>query len=310
MFAVGSNSIMTPYSFYQYTTASGFMDTSTMMTVVQSSILSTIQAINIPIVSTISLTKWVSTDTTGAAVLQTDYPFYYDGIFQNTISTIPSSIQETYTSTLLSTVFGSPVVFYPSSTPIYPNPFISSYTTHFQSTIPYFISTSVSFGPIVSTGVLAASYPFDFVSTYTGTSARYPLCIQTSNVWLGPTMSHYITSGDYNVQISFQYSLSLNNTNPNPYSWVTTTGYFGTGQGLTGQTCRTRVAHTNTYSQVTNTFVYTPEPNGQQTLIGANMSNFTVNICLSTMNTANTNVPEFDLFVPGTNNFTISLFPI
>jgi hypothetical protein len=308
MFAVGSNSVMTPYSFYEYTTASGFMDTSTILTVVQSSILNTIQARNIPIISTIPFTKWVSTDTTGAVVLTTTYPFYYDSVFQNTISTIPSSIQVSYTSTLLSTIYPRPVSLYPSSIPIYPNSFLSSYTTSFLSTIPYFISTSASFGPIVSTGVLAASYPFDFISSYSGTSATYPLCIQSSNLWLDPTLSQYINSGSYNVQITFQYSLWLSSPTSS-YSWVNTTGYFGMGQGLTGQTCTTRVGD-RTYSQITNTFLYTPEPNGQQTLIGANTSNFTISVCISTINTLNTTAPSFDIYIPGTNNFTITLIPI
>jgi len=303
MFAVGKNSLLSPYSFYDYTNASGFMDTSTMQTVLQSSIVSTIRDTPKTFVSTIPYTKWVSSTT-----VQTN-PLYYTSTFQLTTSTIPVSVQATYRSTFVSTIYPPPTVLYPSSTPVYPNPFLSTIPYLFQSTIPYFVSTSRSFGPIVSTGVLAASYPFDFVSSYSGTSVQYPYCIQTSNVWLGDTMSQYINSKQYNVFVNCQYSLWLS-TSTTPYSWIDTTGYFGTGNGIVGQTCRSRVGD-STYTQITNTFMYNPEPLGYQTQIGPNTSNFSLSICIrSTIQTTSSNIPSFDIFIPGNNNFTITLVPI
>jgi hypothetical protein len=303
MFAVGKNSLLSPYSFYEYTNASGFMDTSTMQTVLHSSMLSTINGTPRTFVSTIPYTRWISSTT-----IET-HPFYYDSTFQVTSSTIPVSIQETYGSTFVSTIYPPPIILYPSSTPVYPNSFLSTIPYLFQSTIPYFVSTSMSFGSIVSTGVLANSYPFDFISSYSGTSVEYPYCIQTSNVWLGDTMSQYINSKKYNVFVDCQYSIWLS-TSTTPYSWIDTTGYFGTGNGLIGQTCRTRVGDT-TYSQIKNTFMYNPEPVGHQTQIGPNTSNFSLSICIgSTIQTTSSNIPSFDIFVPGSNNFTITLVPI
>lgn len=300
MFAVGSNSFMAPYSFYDYTTASGFMDTSTLQTVIQSSIVSSIQGNLKTHVSTIPYTQWVSSTT-----VQTK-PFYYSSTFQVTASTIVSSIQQTFPSTVLSTIYAPPRIFYPSGSPIYPNPFVSTYTYLFQSTIPSFVSTSVSFGPIVSTGVLAASYPFDFITTSSDNS--YPILIRTPNVWLGDTVSQWVNSKQYTISVNCQYSLLLSSSTTS-YTWVSTTAYLGNAIGslnqigLTGPTATTRVGD-RTYTQITNTFSFSDSS------IGLNTSNFFLGIVLqSSITETSSNAPTYDLFIPGNTNFTFTCVP-
>jgi hypothetical protein len=310
MFAVGSNSFVTPYSFYDYTNACGFKDTSTITTQILSTTTNMIHNANQTFISTIPLTKWVSTDVTGTInVLTRTSPFYYASTFQKTVSTIPVAVTNTYTSTLISTIYAPPIQLYPNSTPIYPNAFQSTCFFEFQSTIPYFVSTSTSFGPYTSTGVLAASYPFDFVSSYSGLVESYPMNIYTDSVWLGESMSQMINSKQYNVFINYQYSLWLSSSTTS-YTWVSTVGYFGSGPGLTGQTSVTRVGD-RTYTQITNTCMYVPEPIGQQTQIGANTKSFSLLVSLrkSIFETAISG-PSYDLYVPGKNNFTITLVPI
>jgi hypothetical protein len=307
MFAVGSNSLMTPYTFYDYTTASGFMDTSTMNTVIQSSIQSTIQGTPKTIISTIPYTQWSNSGTV------TTYPFYYASTFQVTTSTILSPIQQTFTSTVTSNIYGPPVTLYPSSTPIYPNPFISTYTYTFQSTIPSFISTSVSFGTIVSTGALAVSYTFDFISTSYTEPTTYPSVTQTPNVWLGDGLSKLIQSKQYNVLVDCQYSLELNSETTSN-AWVDTIGNLGnvvgspSQSGLIGQKVTTRVG-TGTYTQLTNSFLFKPDTTNQT--IGINASNFfiSINVRRSASETGIV-APDYDIYIPGSNNFRFTLIPI
>lgn len=310
MFAVGSNSFVTPYSFYEYTNACGFKDTSTITTQILSTTANMIHDARQTIVSTIPFTKWVSTDVTGTSiVLSQTSPFYYASTFNKTVSTIPVAVTNTYTSTLISTIYAPPVQMYPNSTPIYPNVFQSSCLFEFQSTIPYFVSTSTSFGPYTSTGVLAASYPFDFVSSYSITQNRYPNTIRTDSLWLGDTLSQMINSKQYNVFMNYQYNIWLSSSTTS-CTWVSTIGYFGTGPGLTGQTSVTRVGD-RTYTQVTNTCMYIPEPDGQQTQIGANTKSFSLVYSFqSTITETSIYSPACDLYIPGKNNFTITLVPI
>jgi len=278
-----------------------------MTTTIQSSIQSAIQTIPKTIISTIPYTYWINSGTT------TTYPFYYASTFQVTSSTIQSPIQETFTSTFQSNIFAPPVVLYPSSTPIYPNPVLSTYIYTFQSTIPSFLSTSTSFGTIVSTGVLAASYPFDFTSTCYVSAESYPAVIPTPNVWLGDTLSQLIQSKQYSIAVNCQYSLRLDSETTR-YAFVDTVGYLGNvvgslnNSGLTGQRVTTRVG-VGTYTQITNTFIFTPDQENQ--IIGINAANFFLSIVLNRSPTETSlDAPDYDIYIPGNNNFTFTLIPI
>jgi hypothetical protein len=311
MFAVGSNSFVTPYSFYDYTNACGFKDTSTITTQILSTTATMIYDTRQTLVSTIPLTKWISTNADGTLnVLTRTSPFYYASTFEKTISTIPVAVTNTYISSFISTIYPPAVQLYPNSTPVYPNVFYSTFLFEYQSTIPFFVSTSTSFGPYTSTGVLATSYPFDFISSYSGESERpYPNTIRTDSLWLGDTLSQMINSKQYNVFMNYQYNLWLSSSTTS-CTWVSTIGYFGTGPGLSGQTSVTRVGD-RTYTQVTNTCMYVPEPDGQQTQIGVNTKSFSLVYSFhSTISETSVYSPAYDLYIPGKNNFTITLVPI
>jgi len=279
MFAVGSDKYMKPYSFYDYTNASGFVDTSTLTTIFNSAITSSINFIGKTYVSTIPYTKWISTNTVGTNVLETTYPFTY-------ISSFPCTF-----STFLSSIPGTP-----------PN------------NVSTFRSTSVNFGNIPSS-LYAQSYPFNFTSTYLNMAQTIPdrsMTIRTSNLWIGEEFSNLIHSRKYNVFVENKYSLWVSTVTERPITWISTNAVIGPGNGVIGRTAVTRIPNSN-YVEVNNTFMFKPQSlitNPRE--IGLNSSNFTMNIYLqSTIIYIFSNMkPAYDIFIPGENNFTFTLVPI
>lgn len=143
-------------------------------------------------------------------------------------------------------------------------------------------------------------------------SLTYQFGIVTPNVALGPAMSALINSRLYNVFVDCQYSLRLA-TPTDASTWVSTVACFGPSPRPTDQFGRTTTARVsnNNYTQLRNTFMFQPQGTGQQYQIPANSSNFHLEIyCRSTIQSSGTTGPEFDVFVPGDNNFTFTLSPV
>ena len=279
MFAVGTSSFLDEFTFYQYTTSSGFVDTSTLSSAIINVLNSSLISIGKIFVSTIPYTNYTDTTSTGTYI-QT-YPFDYPSTFNRTVSTFPST-------------FGPP-----------------------PGTVSTFVSTG-AFGPFTSS-VAATPSPYNFTSTYTGGSAQYPLQISTPKLWLGTSMQALLDAqiqnvpGQYNVFVEFQYSLYLSSA-ATSYSWVSTTGTFGNttlDDGNIGRTVTTRVGMSN-YSHIREELSFAGQPNtGGDREIGFFASNFTITLNLqSSFGTASALAPAFDIYIPGENNFTFTLVPV
>jgi hypothetical protein len=192
-------------------------------------------------------------------------------------------------------------------------------TSTLSVSIMSFISTAI---PSTTTGIentLGKIYQStfdtaDFTSTYNTSTEAYPLKILTPYVSLGSSFQGLIDSKLYNVFVDTQYSLYLSSSYTSS-TWVSTTGLFNStvpfsNLGLYGRTVTTRQGN-NTYQQIYNKLSYIPQPNGQETQISPSASNFGLNIFLqSTVNTISSLAPAFDLYIPGQNNYTITLVPI
>ena len=279
MFAVGSDKYMNPYSFYQYTNASGFVDTSTLTTIFNSAITSSINFIGKSYMSTIPYTKWISTNTVGTNVFETTYPFTYTSSFPCTFSTFISSIP------------GTP-----------PN------------NVSTFQSTSANFGYIPSS-LYAQSYPFNFTSSLTTlirSTLDTSMTIQTSNLWIGEDFSNLINTRQYNVFVENKYSLWVSTVTARPVTWISTNAFVGTGFNVIGRTAVTRIPN-STYVEVNNNFMFKPETLATTPReMAINSSNFTLNIYLQStiLYGVSTITPAYDIFIPGENNFTFTLVPV
>jgi len=280
MFAVGPSSFMTPYSFYEYTNASGFLDTSTLTSIYTSSlIVSTVNASGRVFMSTIPYTYWVSTG------IQTTYPFAYTSSFPCTFSTFLST--------------------FPGRTPP---------VSTLQSTSKFLNGPYPSTFGYITSSLTATSVPYDFKSTYTtmATTLDSNYRITSPNLWLGEGLSGLINSKKYDVFVQYQYSLWLSTpTVSPPFTWISTTGFLGTGAGIVGRTASTRVQNSQ-YTEVTTILAYKPESSAYQFEMGIPLSNFTTTIRLQStiINTTSSITPAFDIFIPGQNNFTFTLVPV
>jgi hypothetical protein len=279
MFAVGTSSFLDAFTFYQYTTSSGFVDTSTLSSAIINVLNSSLISIGKIFVSTIPYTNYIDTTSTGNYI-QT-YPFDYPSTFNRTVSTFPST-------------FGPP-----------------------PGTVSTFVSTG-TFGPFTSS-VAATPSLYNFTSTYSNGIAQYPLQITTPKLWLGTNMQGLLDAqiqnvpGQYNAFVEFQYSLYLSSPYT-AYSWVSTTGTFGdttTLEGNIGRTVTTRVGMSN-YSHIREKLSFAAESaNVQDRDIGFNASNFTLTLdILSSIGTTNSLAPAFEIYIPGENNFTFTLVPV
>jgi hypothetical protein len=285
MFAVGPSSFMQPYSFYQYTSTSGFVDTSTLTTILNSSLTSTTNFIGKIYMSTIPYTAWIDTAST-ASYIQT-YPFIYPSTFPCTFSTFLSTI------------------------PTIP-PFIST----MQSTS----ITSNGFGPYRSS-LYASNFPFNFTSSFSGSNFDLPISILSSNLYLGPGLQAAINSKQYNVFVDYHYSIYTNFASTSISTmFMSTIGLFGqSNTNNSGRTSSTRIG-TNQCMDVINHFAYKPQTiNDTPKELGQNASNYSLAMIIQAMNTPSmistystisTLTSEFDIFIPGQNNFTFTLIPV
>lgn len=320
MFAVGECAFLKPYDFYTYQSTYGFTDTSTLSNALTSTntqalqsttsgLMSSIQENRRQIVSTIPLTRWISANITQ------NFPFSFMSTVPNLTSTIPSSIISTIPYTLISTgLFGFVTSnLYPtcapyslfSTVPVVVSSFAANLASSIQSN---FQSTMI--GPY-SIPFEARSEIYNFTSTIS--SSTYPLQVQFDTVWLGKSMQDLIDSGQYNIFVDCQYTLSVS-TNQDQYTWVSSMGAFGLGQVFFGNTYkgRTTVSRIGNFQtmEIHTKQMFIPEGNIKTQLAPFN-SNYYMNTRLlsSIYNTGTGNIWT-DIFVPGDNNFTFTLVPI
>jgi hypothetical protein len=192
-------------------------------------------------------------------------------------------------------------------------------TSTFSVSITSFISTQLTSTTVGIENALGKIYQStfpaaDFTSSYNTFTQTYPLEIKTPYIPVGSAFQTLIDSKQYNVFVESQYTLYMSS----PYTsstWVSTVGMFNQdyfyGQlGVFGRTNTTRVSN-GAYQQIYNKMMFKPEPNGQETQIPLGASNFSLYLFLqSTMNTVSTVAPAFDLYIPGENNYTMTLVPI
>jgi len=136
--------------------------------------------------------------------------------------------------------------------------------------------------------------------------------ITTPNIWLGQGLSDLINSKKYNVFVQYQYSLWVSTVRATPpITWISTTGFLGTGGGIVGRTASTRIPNSQ-FTTITNNLSYKPQTAFSQTEMGIPLSNFTmtVNLQSTLINLTSSITPAFDIFVPGQNNFTFTLVPV
>lgn len=321
MFAVGDCAFLKPYTFYEYQSSVGFVDTSTLSNVLTStttanlnsttaSLMSSIDYNRRQIVSTIPLTRWFSSGT-----IQTS-PFNHDSTILNyqfsTFSTIQSSITYQFTSSGLFGYITSNV--YPSCSPYslfstipvlastFTSTTVSSITSNFVSTLPSVVSS-----------VVVPSEIFDFRSTIS-TSNYADLQIVFSNVWLG-NLSTTIGSGNYNVFVDYQYSIYVS-TNFDSMTWVSTLGRFsypGTQSntdGYRGVNTATRVGNLQ-YSEIHVKQMFTSNNTNSMLVnsLGGNSNFYPTVLLQSSIHATGTGEIFVDIFSPGANNYTFTLVP-
>jgi hypothetical protein len=322
MFAVGECAFMKPYTFYEYQSSVGFIDTSTLSNLLTSTtaanlnsttvgLMSSIDYNRRQIVSTIPLTRWVSSGT-----IQT-FPFNHESTILNynfsTFSTIQSSITFQFTSSglfgyITSNIYPSCAPYSLFSTiPILASTFtsttVSSITSNFVSTLPSVVST-----------IVVPSETFDFRSTIQ-TSNYSDLQIVFSNVWLTPEIRTFVESGRYDVFVDYQYSIYVS-TNLDSMTWVSTLGRFGYPTTVTnpgdyrGVNTATRIGNLQ-YSEIHVKQMFSPEPTGV-TIInaeGTNTNFYPTVLLQSSIHATGTGEIFVDIFSPGANNYTFTLVP-
>jgi hypothetical protein len=334
MFAVGPCAFLQPYTFYQYQSSLGFTDTSTMSVSLTSFVCTSLMSTTISlqssiylnrrqIVSTIPLTKWISTNSAGGIAETTDYPFFYASTFKETNinfqSTYFSSISSFFQSTGLFGFINSNI--YPtcspyslfSSIPILNSTFFSTigstFLYGFTSTIPSTLVSSVAARPEI--------FDFSLTSSFTSQSIfRSDFPIRFPNFWLGQGLQSLIDTRTYDVIVDMQYSLFVSTNNiSSPFSvtnyvWVSSVGIFdntplGSLGQYTGVTSRTRAGNCN-FMEVYNKQVFHPTKTGIKEL-AFNNSNY--GILFNAIPTRSTTEVFVDVYMPGTDNMTITLVP-
>ena len=169
------------------------------------------------------------------------------------------------------------------------------------------LSTSINYiGKIFVSTIPMAQ---DFVSTYTGNISTTASKIITPTISLGSGLSDIINAGTHSVNVNLQYSL-YTTASTNTFTWVSTLGVFNHLEdpaivGLyanKGVAFTTRVGNSQ-YSHINTTLAFQQHPVGYRTQIPTNTSNFHFEICFN-------NTPNYDVFIQGQNNITLTLLPL
>lgn len=322
MFAVGDCTFLNPYTFYQYQSSVGAIDTSTLSNVLTSTananlisttsgLMSSIDYNRRQIVSTIPLMRWISSGTI------TTYPFTHLSTIQpynwSTMSTIQSTIPYQFTSSGLFGFITSNV--YPSCAPYSLFSTIPILVSTFGSTLVSSISSNyVSTLPSVISSVVVPSEIFDFKSTIRATNYA-DLKIVFSNVWLTPELTAVVESGRYDVFVDYQYSMYIS-TNLDSMTWVSTLGRFSypysltNPNGYTGVNTVTRAGNLQ-YSEIHVKQMFSPLPSNVTILTsaGANSNFYPTVLLQSSIHATGSGEIFVDIFSPGANNYTFTLVP-
>lgn len=321
MFAVGDCTFLNPYTFYQYQSSVGAIDTSTLSNVLTSTananlisttsgLMSSIDYNRRQIVSTIPLMRWISSGT-----IET-YPFTHLSTIapynSNAMSTIQSTIPYQFTSSGLFGFITSNL--YPSCAPYSLFSTIPVLASTFNSTLVSSISSNfVSTLSSLISSVVVPNQIFNFTSTFS-TSTYADLTILSSNVWLGQEMRDLIGTRNYNVFVDYQYSIYVS-TNRDPVTWVSTFGRFSYPITYTQSNSYT-IINTNTrvgdrqYSEVHVRQMFVPDSNAPIPISdGANSNFYATTRLLSSISAAGPGEIFVDIFSPGANNYTFTLVP-
>jgi hypothetical protein len=170
------------------------------------------------------------------------------------------------------------------------------------------LTSNINFIGKIYTSSIEYPQNVDFMST--GFNNAYSGKILTPIIPLGEKLSHLINSHRFNVHVDFQYSLYLSTPTSN-FTWINTLGSLNTLDdpillfGNKGSSNITRVGN-NTYTTLNTSLVFSPTV----TQMPANISNFQLQINLnSTINAISPLSPYFDIYIPGSINFKITLTP-
>ncbi len=176
----------------------------------------------------------------------------------------------------------------------------------FMSTIPYtkWVSSGNTYQYPVPGGIAET---YDFTSTFTSITTP-PLTIFTPQIWLGEGMTRLINSKQYNVFVDCQYSLEVRDASADAYKYISTLGKFTNSFNTPskGRVQTTRLGN-NQYMDIHSKLMFAPEddPVGQ---IVSQASSFTMEIRIPGTPTIG-DFSNFDLYIPGNNNFTFTLVP-
>jgi hypothetical protein len=329
MFAVGPCATLYPYTFYQYQSSIGSMDTSTLSNILSTNIygqmtsndtrlqntISSVYHATKTYVSTVPLVRWVS-----ASVIQSS-PFTFESTFPVCFSTI----QTTFTSNVVNTFVSTGIFGYYDSN-IYPGCTGYSYISTFPITTSNIaFTTEVTFpSTVISTlldavsSVYATAEIINFESTVTlgGSNSRV---LQFSNVWLGEGLQTLIDSKQYNVFVECQYDIYVCG-NQDRYMYISsvgTFGYPGTELGSNGYEGRTTVNRVpdQSYAHMYTKQMFVPQPSSFETQLAPANSNYAMNVVFSPASSSGCSSGPggcvyADVFAPGENNFTFTLVPI
>lgn len=176
----------------------------------------------------------------------------------------------------------------------------------FVSTIPYtrwFEGGSNTDYP--RAGAVPSTY--NFTSTFSGITTP-PFTISTPQIWLGEGMTRLINSKQYNVFVDCQYSLKVNDQSADAYKYISTIGKFTNffNDSTDGRIQVTRLGQ-NQYMDIHSKLMFSPEPDPTSQIV-AQASSFTMEIRIPGTPTIAT-FSNFDLYIPGNNNFTFTLVP-
>lgn len=131
-------------------------------------------------------------------------------------------------------------------------------------------------------------------------------------IQLGNAISSLIQSKQYNAFMEFQYNIYLSS----PYdvfTFVSTTGYIGSNTGVIGRSIATRVGDRQ-YQTIRQELTFKPQTNSDgltSKQFGSGPSSFQFVLQFQSTSAATSNLfPAFDIYIPGENNYTLTLVPV
>jgi hypothetical protein len=210
-----------------------------------------------------------------------------------------------------------------------PSSFLAPYTfAQYQSATGFcnttqmsnIITSNLNYG-LTSTAqlikdVYQSTFPTqNFISTYSSFTIPYgPNSIWLSpKVPLGKAMESLIQSRKYNVFAEFQYNVWVS-TPYDTFTWISTTGFIGRDNNTIGRSIVTRIGNTQ-YQTIRQELMFAAQTYNEQNAdsngqIGQTPSTFQFMLQFqSSPSATNQFAPAFEVFIPGENNYTLTLIP-